>query len=219
MKLKLFLISILALLSLVAYQKYTEYSALKSIDSYESCIVSKGSVIQESYPATCITRLGTHFTQNTWKKFISSPYKFSINYPSYSTITTKKYQNGNEYYIIFNNGENQQPFLQISIISDEIPSPLSVKEYIEKRYKIFNGYTHFGSAPSRVAKFDNLNIDNHEGYLISQEQKLNSEYNSYEVFVRLNDQTVLIIDPGAEPQTPSDQELFNQILSTIKFTD
>ncbi len=63
MKLKLFLLSIVALLSLVAYQKYSEYSALKSIDSYESCVAANGSTIQESYPATCITRLGTRFTQ------------------------------------------------------------------------------------------------------------------------------------------------------------
>ena len=66
MKLKLLTASILALLvllSLVAYQKYTEYSSFRSIDSYESCAAAKGSVIQESYPATCITRLGSRFTQ------------------------------------------------------------------------------------------------------------------------------------------------------------
>jgi len=64
MKLKLLVASIFALLSLVAYQKYSEYSTLTSIDSYESCIAAKGSLIQESYPATCVTRLGTRFTQS-----------------------------------------------------------------------------------------------------------------------------------------------------------
>lgn len=63
MKLKLFLLSILALLSVVAYQKYTEYSSLKSINSYESCVAANGSLIQESYPATCITRLGNKFNE------------------------------------------------------------------------------------------------------------------------------------------------------------
>ena len=63
MKLKLFLLSILVLLSLVAYQKYSEYQTLKSINSYETCIAAKSSTIQESYPATCITRLGSRFTQ------------------------------------------------------------------------------------------------------------------------------------------------------------
>jgi len=63
MKLKLFLISILVLLSLVGYKTYTETKALKSINSYESCVAAKGSLIQESYPSTCITRLGTRFSQ------------------------------------------------------------------------------------------------------------------------------------------------------------
>lgn len=64
MKLKLFIFALFILLSLVAYQKYSEYSALKSINSYESCAAAKGSTIQESYPATCITRLGAHFTES-----------------------------------------------------------------------------------------------------------------------------------------------------------
>ncbi len=74
MKLKLFLLSIIALLSLVAYQKYSEYSALKFIDSYESCVTAKGSLIQESYPATCITRLGARFPQ-----LLSDDTKLSLN--------------------------------------------------------------------------------------------------------------------------------------------
>ncbi len=65
MKLKLFLLSIFALLALVAYQKYSEYSILKSINSYESCMAAKGSLVQETYPATCITRLGSHFPEPT----------------------------------------------------------------------------------------------------------------------------------------------------------
>lgn len=63
MKIKLFILAIFVLLSFVAYQKYSEYFSLKSIDSYEACITAKGSVIQESYPATCVTRLGSRFIQ------------------------------------------------------------------------------------------------------------------------------------------------------------
>ena len=105
MKLKLFLISTIVLLALVAYQKYSEYSALKSIDSYDSCIAATGSRIQESYPATCITRLSSRFAQsdpaqeglqdadhaqltsqdraipNTWLMYTNSEYKFSFRYP------------------------------------------------------------------------------------------------------------------------------------------
>ena len=83
MKLKLFFLSILVLILFVAYQKYTEYSSLKSINSYDSCITAKGSIIQESYPATCITRLSTRFTQPIFtQKYFNSIYGFSFEYPS-----------------------------------------------------------------------------------------------------------------------------------------
>ena len=109
MKLKLFLISIFILISFISYQKYSEYSSLKSINSYDSCITAKGSIIQESYPATCVTHLGSSFIQqittpiatttaspiqsskpvsNTvittpvgWEKFEYNDYKFSFFIP------------------------------------------------------------------------------------------------------------------------------------------
>ncbi len=65
MKTKLFLAAALFIVGIVGYQKYAELSSLKSIDSYESCVTAKGRVIQESYPATCVTRLGTRFTLPT----------------------------------------------------------------------------------------------------------------------------------------------------------
>lgn len=84
MKLKLFFLSILALLSLVGYKTYRDTAALKSIDSYESCIVAKGSIIQESYPATCITRLGTRFTQpitsQKYQEYRSEKYNYEFKY-------------------------------------------------------------------------------------------------------------------------------------------
>ena len=71
----------------------------------------------------------------------------------------------------------------------------------------------------KVIEFSKTNIKNHEAYLLIKEQKLNSEYNSYELFIRLNDKTVIVIDPGREPQNQEENELFNQILSTFKFTN
>lgn len=65
MKTKLLIFGIFIVIFLVAYQKYSEFSALKSIDSYDVCVDAKGSKIQESYPATCITRLGKSFAETT----------------------------------------------------------------------------------------------------------------------------------------------------------
>lgn len=42
---------------------YQEYSAAPAVTSYEECIKARGSVIQESYPATCVTRDKKRFTQ------------------------------------------------------------------------------------------------------------------------------------------------------------
>jgi hypothetical protein len=76
------------LISFVAYQKFTEYSNLKSIDSYDSCVAAEGSIIQESYPSTCITRIGIRFTQplnrfstEGWITYTSKICGYRIQYP------------------------------------------------------------------------------------------------------------------------------------------
>lgn len=42
---------------------YQEYIAAPEAATYEECIKARGSIIQESYPATCVTRDGKRFTQ------------------------------------------------------------------------------------------------------------------------------------------------------------
>ncbi|MBI5019420.1 hypothetical protein HZB58_04065 [Candidatus Gottesmanbacteria bacterium] len=42
---------------------YQEYVAVPEPATYEACIKARGSVIQESYPATCVTRDKKRFTQ------------------------------------------------------------------------------------------------------------------------------------------------------------
>ncbi|MCL4200241.1 hypothetical protein KJZ67_02780 [Patescibacteria group bacterium] len=42
---------------------YQEYMAAPPVTSFDGCMTAKGSTIQESYPATCITRDGTRFIQ------------------------------------------------------------------------------------------------------------------------------------------------------------
>lgn len=92
MKVKIiFVFMITTFLAFVAYQKYSEYQTLQSIDSYEACIAAKGSIIQESYPATCITQNGDRYTEtidieSTYKnlafrvefKYTDSPKSFPV---------------------------------------------------------------------------------------------------------------------------------------------
>lgn len=105
MKLRLFLLSIFILLSLVGYKTYAETKDLKSIDSYESCIVASGSIIQESYPSTCVAKSGLRFTQPTptsesslfpvvdmssWRTYTNQKYNFRLKYPTELNLMPKE---------------------------------------------------------------------------------------------------------------------------------
>lgn len=50
---------------LFAYQEYSSQRAVSSVTTYDECVTAPGSRIQESYPATCITKNGNRFTQPT----------------------------------------------------------------------------------------------------------------------------------------------------------
>lgn len=120
MKLKLFLLSIVALLSLVAYKTYRETAIIKSVSSYESCLTERGSIVQESYPATCITRLGTHFIEpitlddsvlplNTYDFCGSSQSKISFSFtpPAGWKVTKPEGSPGFQRYRISNPSDTQ----------------------------------------------------------------------------------------------------------------
>jgi len=69
------------------------------IDSYDQCVVAKGSYVQESNPATCVTSNGLRFkgpiasptstpdpTAN-WKTYINQVLGFQLNYPPTLKVT------------------------------------------------------------------------------------------------------------------------------------
>ncbi len=79
---KIFYFLLTGILVGIGFQTYSNYSTLKSIDSYESCVTSPGSLIQESYPATCITKLGKNFVQNIPLSISSDKdFGFSLSIP------------------------------------------------------------------------------------------------------------------------------------------
>lgn len=67
------------------------------ISSYDDCVNAKGSIVQYSYPATCVTASGQRFTQPvssptttptetadptaSWKTYTNDTYGFSFQYP------------------------------------------------------------------------------------------------------------------------------------------
>lgn len=59
----LFFLFVLLLLTAVGALAYRYFRQQAKPTSYEECTMAKGSVIQESYPATCITKSGQRFVQ------------------------------------------------------------------------------------------------------------------------------------------------------------
>lgn len=118
MKLKFLIVSIIVLLALVAYKTYHEYSALKAVDSYKTCMASRGRIspsVAYPNPPICITRLGSRFTQSltiptptpmplrditNWKTYTNNKYHFELKYPSEPNlrpIEVNIYQNYQDY--------------------------------------------------------------------------------------------------------------------------
>lgn len=218
---KLKYIVIAVIISAVSWYAYSYHQSRQkiAIDSYQACIDAPGSSIMESYPAVCITKQEQEFIQQSWLTFTSSQYHFSIDYPSYAEVITQQYSNGDEYYIIFNGGNNQQSYFQILIKSEIIQPPNTLEEYITNKYEISDGYTHFGSAPSKVIELINIGTSNNEAHRIIYERKLNAPTNAYEVYFRLDSDRVILFDPGSEPQNQEEKELIDQILSSFRFID
>ncbi len=62
--LKWIIAAVIIILLGVAIFYFQQSLAIKQISGYEDCIQAKGSLIQESYPAVCVTKDGRRFTQN-----------------------------------------------------------------------------------------------------------------------------------------------------------
>jgi hypothetical protein len=53
----------LGVLGFLAYQNWQLRQQIHTPTTYQECVEAPGSMIQESYPATCITKNGARFTQ------------------------------------------------------------------------------------------------------------------------------------------------------------
>lgn len=79
-----------ALLAIGWYTYSYWHSHQLVITDYDSCITAPGSIIQESYPATCITRDGARFIQPIpqpplypgWQTYVDTQEGYFIQYPS-----------------------------------------------------------------------------------------------------------------------------------------
>ena len=243
MKLKLLLASIFLLISFVAYQKYSEYSTLKSIDSYDSCATAKGSVIQESSPHSCVSKLGSIYTETQVMPSPTTPSQISeLNY--FQVVA-------NSEPTILTNNDNNLSTLNWDEIEFSYPSEITCKcddgGIWDEHNNTFDPtiYLYFPNSNFiYIQKFENINhlnktipllqnvskekytIDSTNGHTLYKTNLLPSgPMGSYNAIITKDDVTFINIgivpDPTISNSKEARQQLqtFNQILSTFKFTN
>lgn len=215
MKFKVFFITIVTILALVGYQKYTEYYSLRSIHTYESCVAAKGSRIQESYPAICITSLGDQFPQATPPP-LDSFLPLSGDYTNEFTITVPP-------------SWHKTPFQYWNYNAEENLKPSTfVPERDKGKLKIDIGTYSSGSLQALISQYitpptdptdkyfeNNLVLDGQPARLIEKESRFG---NTSAVFVEnpTNKHIYVIMFYLDFANYPS---LRDQILSSFHFTD
>ena len=178
MKLR-YLLLILAILSISWYaNNYSQSHQLNSIDSYESCVSAKGSIIQGSYPATCVANDGSRFVEPTnnsaidtteWRSYINNEYGFSFQYPQ-NWQFNEEYLSDSTSHIIQNKHplsvyvENDKHVSQL-LISPELPmgwglvtqeGAATVGE-VQVKYRKYELTTHYSDF--NITNLPNFSID------------------------------------------------------------
>lgn len=214
MKLKLLGFGIISLILLtIGYQKYSEYQSLRSIKNYDECVVAKGSIIQESYPATCITSVGSRFTEqlstknvtNGWSIYQNRDHYFSFEYPE-----GWKYEKGS----IFNLSKTfHKP---LTFIESDFDYWLSIN-YLNTGY--INNVTStihdkFGNNTVETTTICNRS----ELYMKGSTAKPGSECITIS-HIDYKNIGFITIDLNLNPDYIEEEEIYREILSTFKFAN
>lgn len=125
-----------------------KYSSKAQISSYDDCVKAKGSRIQESYPATCVTAGGQRFIQPistptvnptkvvdptaNWKTYTNVKYRFEFKYPN--QYEAKEAINPN-YLLLVNLNKKQNSVFNISIVT----YTKTLDDYLNTQYCVPNG--------------------------------------------------------------------------------
>lgn len=201
------------ILLIVGYQKYSEYQSLRLINNYDECVAAKGSVIQESFPSTCITNIGTHFTEqltiknvtNRWNIYHNRDRYFSFEYPE-----EWKYENGG----IFNS--NKTFHKQLSFMESDFDYWLSIN-YLNTGYiNHITSTTHdkFGNNTVETTIICNRS----EFYMKGTTVKPGSECVTIS-HLDYKDIGFISVDLNLDPKFVEEERIYREILSTFKFID
>jgi hypothetical protein len=213
MKLKLFFLSILLLILFVAYQKYAEYSSLNSIDSYESCAMAKGSIIRETFPAVCITKLGSNFTEiiesvnpiTSWNIYTNPDRYLTFEYPQ-----DWKYKNGKIY------NPNESFGKKIYFLESDFTYWQSIN-YLNLGY--IDSLTSTSSKKYGTNKVVTTKMCRYLDYYINGNMSNpQSECESID-HIDYKDVGFVIVDLTPTPIFIEEGKIYDQILASFKFTD
>ncbi|GEM_PF-1742510 len=196
-----------------------KYLFSPQVSSYEDCIIAKGSIVQESYPATCVTKDGKSFRQiltdeekknlqppdptANWKTYTNSNFSFVIKY--YPNLSPQEQIIDNSTFISFVNKEKQSNG-PISILVSKTDLDSAIK---------FTKWTIEGHVVARLLEEKSVEISDAKGirlhYEIGSPEYTGKEFNDYVILTRGTLAYTL--------QSQGDLVAFDQILSTFKFIE
>ncbi|KKU83399.1 hypothetical protein A2973_04530 [Candidatus Gottesmanbacteria bacterium RIFCSPLOWO2_01_FULL_49_10] len=213
------------------------FTPKQSISSYEQCLEAKNSILQESYPATCITANGKRFTQP-----LTDEEKQNLLPPDQSVESTGSTATANWKTYSFSDGSFKHPnswaekpiLIRGSGFTQEIKDKeglylltlFTQGNYSQITGKPYTTLEEFIGPPPNI--LETLTIDGQQGGRILP--RAGSENKNAIVFFSKDKKTIYTIelDTGsstlADPQVTEEsvktgQELFDQILSTFRFVD
>lgn len=225
------IVTVWATVSYLAYQnKRLKENSIK-ITSYEEC-VSTGNTILESYPSVCITKDEQRFVQKItggkletegWKTYTNYQYDYQIKYPPEWTVREKP--------TVFESPpKNSTSVPEYSVSVDVYNKTVDFETIAKSHASSCTGSCPEAGDTDKIEgvdytiiepKVEERNLNGTMIYFLTTFPSVN--FGSYERNLAIipisNDPTKYIkVSPGFWPDEP-DNSIFNQILSTFKFSD
>src|SRR3989338_3555137 len=158
-------------------------SSRQTTVSYEDCVKAKGSLIQESYPAICVTPDGVRFTQPLtdeekqnllppdstadWKTYTNNDMGIMLLYPESGEITEEK---GRPNYIIVkyypSNEETKLITVRIGIVGNIIAD--SFDKFVLNYYKESEASTQKCGLQAKTTQLSKITFSNKMSFKFQQ---------------------------------------------------
>lgn len=213
----------------LANNKNISLSPKQIIFTYDDCIKAKGSIVQESYPATCVTRDGLRFTQPltdeekqnlqpldslaNWKEFSDPSGKFTFKYPKVLILKDQNSEpDASEYTQFFRVFKTFMDNQTLSFVV-RVRSGLNAQKLEKEDFDDMEGHVDYKIMKREVVSLSGkpavkVNV------FVGPEEDYQEDSGSVYIYSDIDPQESLSIK-----QLGIDKVQFDQILSTFKFLD